>query len=113
MATVAISPDTFEGELPTYEMPDDLRGSVLQLSRMLADATRLRIAYYLTNEAELNVSELCERVNQSQPAVSHHLAMMRSHGLVDARREGRRIFYSLQNENLRRTLEQLFRLGRP
>jgi ArsR family transcriptional regulator, arsenate/arsenite/antimonite-responsive transcriptional repressor len=109
MATVAISNASFEVDMPTYEMPEGLRDNVLQLCRMLGDATRLRIAYYLTNEAELNVSELCDRVAQSQPAVSHHLAMMRTHGLVDARRAGRRIYYSLQSDVLRRTLEQLFR----
>ena len=111
MATVTIPQVSFEGDMPTYEMPEVLRDRTLQLCRMLGDATRLRIAYYLTNEAELNVSELCDRVAQSQPAVSHHLAMLRSHGLVDARRAGRRIYYSLQGESLRRTLAQLFRTG--
>jgi len=95
-------------DMPSYEMPDELRNDVLRVCKMLSDSTRLRIAYYLTNERELNVSQLCERVEQSQPAVSHHLAMMRTSGLVDHRRAGRQIFYSLRGEPLRNMLVQMF-----
>jgi ArsR family transcriptional regulator len=107
--TPSSTPSSFEFAMPGYEMPEALRDSMLRLSKMLCDATRLRIAYYLTNESELNVSQLCERVGQTQPAVSHHLAMMRSHGIVEARRAGRQIFYSLRGERLREMLRQLFR----
>ncbi|MGC3968443.1 MAG: metalloregulator ArsR/SmtB family transcription factor [Pirellulales bacterium] len=93
---------------PSYEVPDDTRQFVLSICKMLADPTRLRIAYYLTNEPELNVTQLCDRVAQSQPAVSHHLAMMRSSGIVDHRRAGRQIFYSLRGETMRQTLAKLF-----
>lgn len=93
--------------LPSFEIPDDTRQYVLAICKMLADPTRLRIAYYLTNEAELNVTQLCERVAQSQPAVSHHLAMMRSSGIVDHRRAGRQIFYSLRGDAMRQTLSKL------
>lgn len=109
MATIIDTASSAGFDMPTYEMPDVLRDSLLSLSKMLCDATRLRIAYYLTNEVELNVSQLCERVRQSQPAVSHHLAMMRTNGLVEARRAGRQIFYSLRSAPLRETLRQLFR----
>jgi ArsR family transcriptional regulator len=94
--------------MPSDEMPAEKRNVVLRLCKMLSDPTRLRIAYYLTNAPELNVTQLCQRVDQSQPAVSHHLAMLRSSGLVVHRREGRQIFYSLQGNALRNTLEQLF-----
>lgn len=97
-----------EATVPGYEVPGAVRARVLNLCKMLADATRLRICYYLTNESELNVSQLCERVGQSQPAVSHHLAMMRTNGLLTHRRHGRQIFYSIRGEALHRTLAQLF-----
>ena len=109
MATILMDsiPDVVAA-VPGYEVPDDVRSRVLNLCKMLADPTRLRICYYLTNEAELNVSQLCERVDQSQPAVSHHLALMRSTGMVDHRRNGRQIFYSIRGASLKRTLAQLF-----
>lgn len=94
--------------MPSDEMPAETRNVVLRLCKMLSDPTRLRIAYYLTNAPELNVTQLCQRVDQSQPAVSHHLAMLRSSGLVVHRRAGRQIFYSLQGKALRSTLERLF-----
>ena len=94
--------------LPGYEVPDGTRQFVLSICKMLADPTRLRIAYYLTNEPELNVTQLCDRVAESQPAVSHHLAMRRSSGIVDHRRAGRQIFYSIRGETMRQTLAKLF-----
>jgi len=109
MATACLDLATSaETSPPGFEVPAEVRTRVLALCKMLADATRLRICYYLTNEAELNVSQLCRRIGQSQPAVSHHLAMMRANGIVDHRRHGRQIFYSIQGESLRRTLTQLF-----
>lgn len=97
------------GSKPTYEMPDALKQSVLRMCKLLSDPTRLRIVYYLTREAELNVTQICRRVVQSQPAVSHHLALMRTLGLVASRRSGRQIFYSLRNEGVQESMTQLFR----
>lgn len=97
-----------EDAMSNYEIPDEVRNHVLRLCKMLSDPTRLRIAYYLTRSPELNVTQLCLRVDQSQPAVSHHLAMMRSSGLVAHRRVGRQVYYSLCGDPTRSALEQLF-----
>jgi DNA-binding transcriptional ArsR family regulator len=91
-----------------FEMPHGLRQNVLQLCKILSDPMRLRVVYYLSREPELNVTQLCQRVEQSQPAVSHHLAMMRTAGLVASRRSGRQIFYSLRNQTVQQTMTQLF-----
>lgn len=64
---------------------------------MLGDLTRLRILALLRKQ-ELSVAELCEVLQVSQPAVSGHLALLRSEGLVRARRQGRKSFYSLPPE---------------
>ena len=96
------------GGAGAYEMPQGLRQNVLQLCKILSDPTRLRVVYYLSREPELNVTQLCQRVEQSQPAVSHHLAMMRTAGLVASRRSGRQIFYSLRNQTVQQTMTQLF-----
>lgn len=110
MATVCMERALEPGVSASYEVPERTRNHVLSVCKMLADPTRLRIAYYLTNETELNVTQLCDRVAQSQPAVSHHLAMMRSTGIVDHRRAGRQIFYSLRGDSMRQTLVRLFDL---
>ena len=66
--------------------------------KLLSDETRLRILTYLAQNSELHVTDLCERLGQSQPAVSHHLALLRVSGLIEPRREGKRNFYSVRAE---------------
>jgi ArsR family transcriptional regulator, arsenate/arsenite/antimonite-responsive transcriptional repressor len=63
---------------------------------LLSDETRLRILSYLAQDEELHVSALCERLGQSQPAVSHHLALLRVSGLIEPRRDGKHVFYRVR-----------------
>jgi len=65
---------------------------------LLSDETRLRILAYLIEKEEINVTDLCERLGQSQPAVSHHLALLRVSGLIEPRREGKHNYYSVRTE---------------
>jgi DNA-binding transcriptional ArsR family regulator len=67
---------------------------------MLADATRVQVLWALT-EAELSVTELADRVGKPAPSVSQHLAKLRMARLVETRRAGTTIFYSLENEHVR------------
>jgi len=69
---------------------------MVQLFKLLADETRLQILYFLTQRAELNVGTLCQLLQQSQPAVSHHLALMRTAGFIEMRRDGKHNFYRIQ-----------------
>jgi len=66
--------------------------------KLLSDETRLRILTYLVQNTELNVTDLCQRLGQSQPAVSHHLALLRVSGLIEPRREGKHNFYSVRTD---------------
>ena len=66
-----------------------------QLFKILSDETRLRIVVLLHNEQELNVRSLCARLGHSQPAVSHHLDLMKMAGLIACRRDGKHNFYHL------------------
>ena len=68
--------------------------------RMLGDPTRLRLINALHAEGELSVGELVERVGVSYGAVSKQLALLRSHGLLARRRDGTRIYYSIQDPSL-------------
>ena len=69
-----------------------------QVFKLLSDETRLRILLYLAQSGELHVTDLCGRLGQSQPAVSHHLALLRVSKLIEARREGKHNFYSVRGE---------------
>src|ERR671916_483329 len=79
-----------------------------QVFKLLSDETRLRILLYLAQSGELHVTELCNRLGQSQPAVSHHLALLRVSGLIESRREGKHNFYSVRTDHFGELLVNLF-----
>jgi len=76
--------------------------------KLLADKNRLRIVLALAQDDELHVSALCDLLGQSQPAVSHHLTLMRMIGLVGYRRTGKHNYYRLSAGFMRELLEQFF-----
>jgi ArsR family transcriptional regulator len=76
--------------------------------KLLADDSRMKILLALAQDGEVHVSALCDMLGQSQPAVSHHLTLMRLSGLVSFRREGKNNFYRLECGHLRDLLEQVF-----
>lgn len=69
---------------------EDVAGAM----QLLADATRLRILLLLGG-GRLYVGELVTRLGIPQPTLSHHLALLRAAGLVQSRRDGKRVYYSL------------------
>jgi len=79
-----------------------------QVFKLLSDETRLRILLYLAQAGELHVTDLCGRLSQSQPAVSHHLALLRVSGLIEARRDGKHNFYSVRTNYFGELLVDLF-----
>jgi DNA-binding transcriptional ArsR family regulator len=79
-----------------------------QVFKLLSDETRLRILLYLAQNQELHVTDLCNRLGQSQPAVSHHLALLRVSGLIESRREGKHNFYSVRTDHFGELLVDLF-----
>jgi ArsR family transcriptional regulator len=81
---------------------------LVQLFKLLADETRLRIMYYLMQKDELNVRTLCRLLRQSQPAVSHHLALLRVAGIIECRRDGKHNFYHLVPKRCQAYLNVVF-----
>jgi ArsR family transcriptional regulator len=79
-----------------------------QVFKQLADESRLKILLALAQDRELNVTSLCELLGQSQPAVSHHLTLLRMTGLVGYRRDGKHNFYHIQSSLVCDLLEQFF-----
>jgi DNA-binding transcriptional ArsR family regulator len=80
-----------------------------QLFKLLADETRLRILDMLGSRKELCVRELWERLGQSQPAVSHHLGLLRMAGLVDTRHEGKHVYYRIDRERFEQLMAMIQR----
>jgi len=77
-----------------------------QLLKALANENRLMILCSLVQQ-ELNVSQLNERLDLSQSALSQHLAWLRREGLVQTRRDAQTIFYSLQGSKAKQVIEVL------
>ncbi len=74
--------------------------------KAMAEPTRLKILKMLSQE-EMCVCEIIEGLHLSQPAVSHHLKILRQAELISDRKEGKWIFYSLNREECHNLLEDL------
>ncbi|MEW6189406.1 MAG: metalloregulator ArsR/SmtB family transcription factor [Actinomycetota bacterium] len=70
---------------------------------MIADENRLKILSLLLNRGELCVCKIIDELDLPQSLISHHLAILRDIGLVNSRRKGRWIHYSINTK----TLEEL------
>jgi ArsR family transcriptional regulator len=88
-------------------VPGDVVRELTQVFRLLGDEARLRILIHLAQAGELHVTALCARLGQGQPAVSHHLALLRVAGLIEARREGKHNYYRLSREACNDALARL------
>src|SRR5215213_9877249 len=82
-------------------LPAEQVDLAVEVFRMLADATRVRILWALIGR-ELSVNELAGEVGKVPATVSQHLAKLRMTRLVQTRREGTQIFYRLENEHVAR-----------
>jgi len=85
-------------------------GQAAELLKQLANSNRLLILCSLA-EGEASVTQLNEKVNLSQSALSQHLAVLRENRLVHTRREAQTIFYSLADSDalpLIRTLHDIY-----
>ena len=82
------------GSMPTAVAEEN------RIFHALADPSRRGIFESLTR-GEAAVKDLTARFDISQPAVSQHLATLRDAGLVDARREGRRVYYRVRPRGMK------------
>lgn len=99
-----VDPPPVEPPPGVVGLEDAVARDLVQVFKLFSDETRLKILAYLFQARELHVRALCELLGQSQPAVSHHLGLLRTAGLIDARRAGKHNYYHLQP----RRLEELF-----
>lgn len=74
-----------------------------ELFKIFGDPTRIKILYAML-DAELCVNEIAGRLQMSQSSVSHQLRILKTSKLVKSRRDGKSIFYSLDDEHVRSIL---------
>lgn len=88
--------------MDAYEpLPDDEQVNlVVEVFRMLADPTRVRILWLLL-ERELSVNEIVADLGKPQTVVSQHLAKLRLARLVLPRKQGIQVFYRVANDHVR------------
>ena len=108
MIANVVEPEVSESRAGFPDLPTHLEKDLVHVFKLLSDETRLRILLYLMQEGELHVTALCERLGQSQPAVSHHLALLRVAGLIEARRDGKHNYYSICRNHFHQLMGELF-----
>ena len=72
---------------------------VAELFKNFSDSTRIRILHCLI-EKERNVTEISELLNINQSAISHQLRILKTNNLVKKRRDGKTIYYSLDDDHV-------------
>lgn len=94
--------DQVKAKMPREENLYDLA----ELFKVFGDSTRARILWAL-DEAEMCVCDIAYLLNMTQSAISHQLRVLKQAKLVKSRREGKIVFYSLEDEHVK----QIFELG--
>lgn len=87
-------------EQVTLDMPnEDTLFDAAELFKIFGDSTRIRILSALT-QTEMCVCDICTVLNMTKSAVSHQLRILRQAKLVKNRRQGKEIFYSLDDDHV-------------
>lgn len=89
--------DTMPEETELYDLAE--------LFKVFGDSTRIRILFVLFEE-EVCVCDLAKVLNMTQSAISHQLRILKANKLVNSRREGKSVFYSLADGHVRTIIAQ-------
>lgn len=81
------------------ERVEEVNG-VAELFKALADPTRMKIAYALTIEKELCVCDVANIIGSTTATASHHLRLLRDKGLAKFRKNGKMVYYSLDDDHI-------------
>ena len=83
------------------DLPDDeVLYDLAELFRVFGDTTRIKVLYALF-ESELCVNDIAQVVGISQSAASHQLRLLKGNKLVKFRRDGKTVYYSLDDDHVR------------
>ncbi|MFI9435831.1 MULTISPECIES: ArsR/SmtB family transcription factor [Streptosporangium] len=98
--------DNQSGASQSQEQPTSAQvDTAVEAFRMLSDATRLRLMWLLSS-GEYDVSSLSAAIGVARPSVSQHLAKLRLAGLVQTRRDGRRVLYRARDAHVRAIINE-------
>lgn len=85
-------------------MPDDkFLFELCDLFRIFGDSTRIKILFVLMDR-EMNVGDIATELNLNQSAVSHQLRVLKDAKIVKFRRDGKSMYYSLDDDHVRNML---------
>ncbi|WP_017755161.1 ArsR/SmtB family transcription factor [Calidifontibacillus oryziterrae] len=87
-------------------LSNDTVDNVSRAFKALADPTRIKILYLLSQE-ECSVGHIAEVLNMTQSAVSHQLSFLKNLRLVKARREGKSYIYTYEDDHVIEILKQM------
>lgn len=79
--------------------------TVAQIFKALSDDTRIKIAYSLSEEDELCVCDVANIVGCTTATASHHLRLLRNLGLAKYRKEGKLVYYSLDDDHVKQLIK--------
>ena len=87
------------------EMPDlEVLFDLADLFKVFGDSTRIRIMFTIS-DTEMSVLSIAEALNMEQSTISHQLRVLRQNKLVRVRREGKQIYYSLDDDHVKKIIE--------
>ncbi|MCK0472595.1 metalloregulator ArsR/SmtB family transcription factor [Halalkalibacter sp. APA_J-10(15)] len=78
--------------------------TMAKMFKALADDTRMKIAYALSEEEELCVCDVAQIIGATTATASHHLRLLRNMGLAKYRKEGKWVFYSLDDDHIKQLI---------
>ena len=85
--------------MSTQALNEHIAAHVAELFRAFSDSSRVRILSAIIDQ-EMNVSQLAELIGLTESAVSHHLRGLRQMRLVRFRRDGKEVFYSVDDPHI-------------
>ena len=103
LSTEIVDPDAVR-RIQEHPIDAGMTAQVAEIFKALADPTRVRILHALLH-AELCVGDLAAVLEMSESAVSHQLRLLRGLRVVRARREGKLVFYALDDEHVTRLFQ--------
>jgi DNA-binding transcriptional ArsR family regulator len=91
--------------------PEPAIKELVAVFQQLADPMRLRILATLMEHGELSVTALGSQISLRQPAISHHLILLRKGGLLQCRRASQFVLYRIGSPDLANLIERGFTLA--
>lgn len=94
-------------DFKNFELDYDTLYDLSEFFKVFGDSTRISIIAVLYKEGELCVCDIAAALGASQSAISHQLRILRTAALVKPRREGKTVYYALDDEHV----EQIYKVG--